>query len=528
MENELDITKLKYVLYARKSRTDETAQVRSIPDQKAECRELASRLGLKVVKVLEEAKSAKKPNQRPVFDEMIRGIRSGIYDGILAWNPDRLARNMLEGGMIIDFIDQDIIKDLKFVTHSFTKDANGKMLLGMSFVLSKQYSDDLSQKVTRGVRRRFEEGKTPTPKHGYINDGGNFRPDGENFRIMEDAWQMRLEGKSLEVITEYMNKEGYGRLIKKDGRLIKMTIKILTVIFHDPFYFGLLVQAGQTVDLRELDPDFEPVVTQEEYDQVQLLSRHRLTPYNTRRYTFYPLKAILRCAICGHNMVVAPSTSHIITKRYLYGRCDNPDCKRKKRSIRTKVVFDFIYEFFRKYFKFTEGEYKLYYDRLDKLSGVRRIQLKTKIHSLQGSLKALEEDIKQRSLKIVDMNLKDKILEVNKQKIANEEVEKANIESEIEKLKARLTDPEKDRLSLEQFLNLVNNAEKAVKSGNAMQKDTIIRLVFLNLDVDEEKVASYRLKEPFATLLKTRNLPPSRGGRSRTADLAVPNGALYH
>ena len=84
MENELDITKLKYVLYARKSRTDETAQVRSIPDQKAECRELASRLGLKVVKVLEEAKSAKKPNQRPVFDEVIRGIRSGIYDGILA------------------------------------------------------------------------------------------------------------------------------------------------------------------------------------------------------------------------------------------------------------------------------------------------------------------------------------------------------------------------------------------------------------------------------------------------------------
>ncbi|MFC1790094.1 recombinase family protein [Patescibacteria group bacterium] len=512
MENELDITKLKYVLYARKSRTDETAQVRSIPDQIAECKILASRIGIKVVKIFKEAQSAKRPNQRPVFDELMKGIKSGVYEGILAWNPDRLARNMLEGGMIIDLIDQDIIKDLKFATHTFTKDANGLMLLGMSFVLSKQYSDDLSQKVTRGVRRRFEEGKTPTPKHGYLNDGGNFRPDGKNFEIMREAWDMRLEGKSLEFITKNMNEQGYGRAIKKDGRMVKMTTKILTGVFHDPFYYGLLVQAGQTVDLRELDPEFEPMVTHEEHNQVQLLSKRRLTPYNTRRYTFYPLKAIVRCALCERNMVVAPSTSHTKTKRYLYYRCDNPNCKRKKRSIRAKVVFEFIYQFLRDKFKLTEADYRKYYDRLDKLSGERRIVLKTKIHSLQGRQKALEADIQARSLKIVDMNLKDKILEVNKRKIEEEGAEKEDLDKEIEELKAKLTDPEKDRLTLEQFLNLIKNADTIVKSADAVKKDVITRLIFLNLDVDEEKVASYRLKEPFATLLKSRNLPPSRVG----------------
>ena len=525
MDEKLDITKLRYVLYARKSRTDETAQVRSIPDQIKECRIVASHKGLKVVKTLQEAKSAKKPHQRPVFDEVIRGIKNGIYDGILAWNPDRLARNMLEGGMIIDLIDQNIIKDLQFATHTFTKDANGVMLLGMSFVLSKQYSDDLSQKVTRGVRNRFQEGKTSTPKHGYLNNGGNFRPDGKNFDIVREAWELRLEGKSLEEITKYTNDKGYGRTVKKDKRKIKMSIKILTVVFHDPFYYGLLVQANQTVDLRELDPDFEPMVTQEEYNQVQLLSKHRLTPYNTRRYTFYPLKAIVRCALCDHNMVVAPSTSHVKTKRYLYYRCDNPDCMRKKRSIRAKVVFDYIYQFLRDYFKLNEADYKLYYDRLDKLSGERRISLKTKIHSLQGRQKALEADIEARSLNIVDMHLKDKILEVNEHKIKEEQEEKEELGKEIGELQAKLTDPEKDRLTLEQFLNLVKNADSIVKSADATKKDTIIRLVFLNLDVDEEKVASYRLKEPFATLLKTRNLPLSRGGRTRTAGLRVPNSA---
>src|SRR3990172_9689116 len=187
-ENVIDFTKLKYVLYARKSTVDESRQIRSIPDQIAECEQLARRLGLNVVEVLEESQSAKKPNLRPVFRQMLTNLKKGIYDAILAWNPDRLARNMLEGGEIIDMIDQDQIKDLKFVTHYFTKDANCKMLLGMAFVLSKQYSDDLSQKVERGVKSRFTEGKTPTPKYGYINEKGIYEPDGKNFKLMSEAW----------------------------------------------------------------------------------------------------------------------------------------------------------------------------------------------------------------------------------------------------------------------------------------------------------------------------------------------------
>lgn len=52
---------------------------------------------MKVVKILKETKSAKTPGKRKVFDEMMAGIEAGTYDGILAWNPDRLARNMIEG-----------------------------------------------------------------------------------------------------------------------------------------------------------------------------------------------------------------------------------------------------------------------------------------------------------------------------------------------------------------------------------------------------------------------------------------------
>jgi len=80
----IDFTKLRYALYARKSRTDEFAQVRSIPDQIAESQELARRTHLNVVAILQEEKSAKSPNNRPLFRQMLKDIRAGKYDGILA------------------------------------------------------------------------------------------------------------------------------------------------------------------------------------------------------------------------------------------------------------------------------------------------------------------------------------------------------------------------------------------------------------------------------------------------------------
>jgi len=234
---------------------------------------------------------------------------------------------MKEGGEIIDMIDEEEIKDLKFVTHHFTKDANGKMLLGMSFVLSKQYSDDLSQKVSRGVRRNFAEGKSAIPKHGYLRTKeGYYKPDGRNFELICTAWELRAKGESLENITKFMNDNGYSRIIKRTGRKVDMDIRILSDIFKDPFYYGILVQAKQIVDLRPIYA-FQTATTEGIYNQVQQLSIRRLRPFNLkRRMVFYPLRGMIICSFCSHNMVVGPSKGQA-GKRFLYYRCDNSLCQ---------------------------------------------------------------------------------------------------------------------------------------------------------------------------------------------------------
>lgn len=510
---QLDVTKLKYVLYARKSRIDEFKQVRSIPDQISECQQLAKILHLNIVATLRESQSAKLPHQRPIFNQMLKDIKSGKYDGILAWNPDRLARNMLEAGMLIDMIDTNIIKDLKFATHHFTKDANGKMLLGMAFVLSKQYSDKLSQDVTRGVRKRFGEGKTQIPKHGYINEEGIYKPDGKNHELIVEAWEMRKDGESLEKIAEYMNKNNYEKITKTSNKAIKITKQMLTDIFHDPFYYGLLVskKTGNIIDLREVY-DFIPTTTEEDYNEVQRLSRGRKLPLNVkRRFTFYPFKMMIKCAFCNGNMVVAPSTGH---KKYLYARCDTKDCTRKKKSIRVKNILDFIYKFLDDGLDLSEKEYNQYYEHLDAITAITREKTRMAIHSREGSLKGIKAEIRERSLAIGSKSMSKIVREENEKRVAELEEEKNVLDQELVELKAQLRDPNADRLSLEQFLNLSKNAAMIVKSANPIIKDEICREIYLNFSVDEEKVASYQLKPPFDEMLKTRVIVPSRGKRT--------------
>jgi DNA invertase Pin-like site-specific DNA recombinase len=248
----IDLTTLRYVLYARKSRQDEE-QARSIPDQINDCEELAQRLGLNVVEVIREEKSAKTPRNRPKFTDMLKRIRAKEFDAILTWHPDRLARNMVEAGRLIHMLDTDQLKDIRFHSHQFSNDANGKLLLGMLFVFSKHYSDDLSTKVTRGVKGNLRDYKSGgTPKHGYIRDKeGIYRKDGDNFIIMQKAWQLRADGKSQQFVCDYINAQGYQKFIAKRGGHVTfvMTDSVLSNMFKDTFYYGELNQAGLTVDL---------------------------------------------------------------------------------------------------------------------------------------------------------------------------------------------------------------------------------------------------------------------------------------
>ena len=100
--------KPKYFLYARKSTEDDDHQIMSIEAQLFELHEYARRENLEILEEFQESKSAKKPG-RELFNEMMARIDSMDGVGILAWHPDRLARNSVDGGRIIYAVDTNKI-----------------------------------------------------------------------------------------------------------------------------------------------------------------------------------------------------------------------------------------------------------------------------------------------------------------------------------------------------------------------------------------------------------------------------------
>src|SRR5690606_13133712 len=104
------------------------------------------------------------------FAEMLARIEAGEADAILAWEPNRLARNSIDGGRVIYMLDSGAIKHLSFANYHFTNDSHGKFALYMAFAQSKYYSDNLSENIQRGIKSKLERGIYPNrAKHGYTN-----------------------------------------------------------------------------------------------------------------------------------------------------------------------------------------------------------------------------------------------------------------------------------------------------------------------------------------------------------------------
>ena len=505
--------KLRYILYARKSTEDKGSQERSIEDQIKDCEALIERENLQVVMpYITEEKSAKIENNRPKFTHMIQTIREGGADGIIAWHPDRLSRNPIESAIIVDMLDKGIIKDLKFPTCQFSNDSSGKMLLNILFAISKQYSEHISEGVTRANKNALAEGKSNgAPKWGYDrNTDGYYVPD-KNFDYIRKAWDMKLEGKGNQEILDYLQANNVHRTTKitrknKNSRLISPSLKHIGTIFKDPFYYGTLVQAGQEVDLVEMtDGGFQPMVSYEEYCHVQELEGQRGSSRKKKRMTFYPLRGMVLCGVCGHKMSPGASSGH--GGKYLYYRCCNKNCTRKTKSIRAIEIIEPLFDIIRT-FRFTDEDYKLYNQQMETYSEDKIVELRTERRSLEGRKSGLTSRANSifNSLSNLDSSRNKRGIEVLNGQLETVENEIGEIDGEINDINLKINGTKQIALSKDEFTNLLKTLPDKIENAPAPEKDAILRIMLLNLTIDNEKRPHFLWKEPFNTLVENQKL----------------------
>lgn len=289
----LDFTKLKPANYSRKSSESEDKQMLSITSQLEEALRIADYYKLpKFVKVYQEAKSAKEEFARPHFMEMMKLIKVGAIDTIVCWKLDRLARNMAEGGMIIDLISSGIIKAI--ITHDKVYyPTDNVLLLAIEFGMGKQYVKDLSVNVKRGQTKKATMGLPHgVAALGFMNDKseekGNRKwlVDQDKFDTIAELFKMFLTGTySAGKLHKYAVDVMKLRTVKRKrigGQFI--TLSRIYEILKDPIYAGFFYYGGERY---ELDANLPRVITEAQHEKVKRLLSKKNIPKTQHHQTTY-------------------------------------------------------------------------------------------------------------------------------------------------------------------------------------------------------------------------------------------------
>ena len=440
----------KFFLYARKSTDVEDKQVLSIEAQLTELREYAKREDIIISAEVVEKQSAKYIG-RPLFNKMLDEIEK-FGGNILAWNPDRLARNSVDGGRIIYLLDTGKLASLKFPTFWCDNTSQGKFMLNMAFGQSKYYVDSLSENTKRGLRQKVRNGEYPTlAPVGYINDSRikSVVVDKKKAKVIKQAFELYVKGNQrLEDIANFLAKKN---IISKRGNIIHKSRA--TSILSNPFYTGLFRYGGELHEGKH-----EPIISKKLFDEAQEMLKKRGKPERKPKNEPQPFCGLISCASCGMMITgeyKVKKQKNGNVHEYIYYHCTkkNKSVKCEEPCIRQEELDNQL--------SFLIQKVSLPKDWAEELLKMAEKDHKNSAQSLTACVKEKEEKIQNIKIKLerlltgyLDQDIEKEIYRSEKGKLL---LQKKSLEEEMTSLSHKQND------WLEPFQNWVKVAQELDK-----------------------------------------------------------------
>lgn len=323
-------------IYIRVSTEDQAREGFSLGEQEEKLKQLCDYKGYEVYKVYCDAGiSAKDMEHRPKFQEMLKDMKDGKINYIVAYKLDRVTRSVRDLEELISQLEKYntyLVCDRDDVN---TSTANGRFFVRMLTVLSQLEIEIASERTKFGLNGAIKSGHLP----GQVALG--FKKDGNRKTIIDPAtapivkrvFDLYLQGKTFLQISNIFNEEKVLNKNWKDTHIER--------IINNRLYMGDYEMYKRLKEWKNVEPVIymnvvDPIIPRYIWEECQAQKIINQRTYTRDRvYTFFQK---LKCPKCGKIMKCKGSGGK--RKKYVYYNCE--DCHENIRESYVEEEFEKI------------------------------------------------------------------------------------------------------------------------------------------------------------------------------------------
>ena len=482
----------KCVIYARVSSKEQEKGGFSIPAQIDFLTAYAKENQLDVVQIFTESETAKKAG-RTNFNKMVELLRKNKdVKIILVEKTDRIYRNFKDFVVLDEFenLEVHLVKENMIISEKAP--SHIKFMHGMKVLMAKNYIDNLSEEVRKGINKKCEMGYYPAKAPlGYRNISKNglhiIEIDKELAPYVRQAFEMYITTNlSFKSLAEELTKQGMrinGKPCKKHN---------IENMFDNPIYYGDFMHNGKIYA-----GVHEPIISKELFLAVQ--SKRKAVENPKKRKHQFIYTGMIHCEHCGCSLV-----GELKKGKYIYYHCTgNKGGTCKKHYLKEEVIENAILEILDAIYVSPEEREEII-ETIKEIIGIKEETETNSLDNITKQIKLLKNRLNNIYIDKIDGKISEEFFN-EKTFEWNKEIQELEIE-----MNAICKSDDSFFANCQNILELCENASSYYKTATLEQKQRLLKLLCSNFSFDGENVHIY-LKSTFEGFFKSASCRKNLG-----------------
>ena len=316
-------------IYLRKSREEEQeTREETLARHERILTDYCERHGLTVIKKYKEVVSGESIANRPKMQSLLNDVQSGIYDGVVVIELERLSRgNQIDQAEILEIFKKSCTK---IYTLNKVYDLSSDNDFDEDFF---EFGLFMSRREYKIIKRRLQRGKKQALKEGYYTHsnppyGFTKERNGKGFVLIPHPTEADIvrtifdkfvyQGLDAFEIIKWLHENNIN-----PRRVDNWSCKALRRLLRNKTYIGYIaVDYVNGSPTRYIDGLHNGIIDIDTFNIAQEKLETKRTKVQYDRTLVNPLASILKCSKCGRTMQSRFSTN----KHHYFLRCPNLKC----------------------------------------------------------------------------------------------------------------------------------------------------------------------------------------------------------